>query len=99
MGTFGMNMDEVYSLGNKVSGLAGEFGESKTKLNEIVDGITSSDYTSDDAVAIAEKIKSYTPLLNEIQARLEGFGDYGMKASNITSQVNEEIKDKIASNI
>ena len=99
MGTFGMNMDEVHSLGGKISDLAGQFGKSKSKLNEIVTGITQSDFTSDDAVAIAEKIKSYNPLLNEIQARLESFGEFGAQASNITSQVNEEIKDKIASNI
>lgn len=99
MGTFGMNMDEVYSLGGKINELAGQFGDSKTKLNEIVTGITQSDYTSDDAVAIAEKIRSYNPLLNEIQARLEAFGNFGTQASNITSQVNEEIKDKIANNI
>ena len=99
MGTFGMNMDEVYSLGNKITNLAGEFDASKKNLNEIVDSITQSAFTSDDAVAIAEKIKSYNPLLNEIQARLEAFGNFGTQASNITSQVNEEIKDKIANNI
>lgn len=99
MGTFGMNMDEVYSLGNKINGLAEEFGASKNKLNEIVNGITSSAFTSDDAKAIADKIRSYNPLLNEIQASLESFGNYGQNASNIVSQVNEEIKDKIAKNI
>jgi hypothetical protein len=92
-------MDEVHALGGKISDLAGQFGESKTKLNEIVTGITQSDFTSDDAVAIAEKIRSYNPLLNEIQDRLDAFGNYGSQASNIVSQVNEEIKDKIASNI
>ncbi len=99
MGTFGMNMDEVYSLGNKINGLAEEFGDCKNSLFETVKNITSSAFTSDDAKAIADKIESYKPLLNEIQSRLESFGNYGTQASNIVSQVNSEIKDKIANNI
>ena len=96
MGTFGMNMGDVHALGGKVKELANQFEDSKQSINEIVEGITNSSYTSDDAVAIANAIKSYYPLLNEIRDRMNGFGEYGQNASNIVSQVNEEIKEKVA---
>ena len=96
MGTFGIDMNEVHALGGKVMDLAAEFNECKESINSIVEGITTSDYTSDDAVAIANAIKSYYPLLNEIRDRMNGFGEYGQAASNIVNQVNEEIKDKVA---
>ena len=59
----------------------------------------ANDYTSDDAIAIAEKCKSYNPLLNQIEAKILGFGTYGMNASRATVDLNEQIKSQIAKNI
>ena len=99
MGTFGMNTSEVHTAGVNINKQAEEFGYNHKKINEIIDGVIASDYTSDDAIAIAEKCKSYDPLLNQIQAKLEGHGTYGINASRATAELNEEIKSQIADNI
>ncbi len=99
MGTFGMNTTDVHTAGGNINKLAEEFGYNKNKINQIVEGIIESDFTSSDGVAIAEKIKSYNPLLNQIQAKLEAHGAYGINASKTTANVNEEIRANIAKNL
>lgn len=99
MGTFGMNTGEVHAAGLNITKQAEEFGFNHKKINEIIDQMVSSEYTSDDAIAIAEKCKSYDPLLNQIQAKLEGHGAYGINASRATVDLNEQIKSEIADNI
>ena len=99
MGTFGMNTGEVNARGLSITKQAEEFGFNHKKINEIIDAMIASDYTSDDAIAIAEKCKSYDPLLNQIQAKIEGHGTYGINASRATVDLNEQIKSQIAKNL
>ena len=99
MGTFGMDTGAVHTAGGNVQKQAEEFGYNHQKISNIVKGIIASDYTSTDAIAIAKSIENYDPLLNQIQAKLEGHGNYGIHASNKTTAVNEEIQSDIAGNL
>ena len=99
MGTFGMNTSDVHTFGVNINKLAEEFGQNHNKIKQIVEGIVGSDFTSDDAVAIAEKIKGYDPLLNQIRNKIESHGTFGINASRATVNVNEEIKSQIAKNL
>lgn len=99
MGTFGMDTGAVHTAGGNVQKQAEEFGYNHRKISEIVKGITASEYTSTDAQAIARSIENYDPLLNQVQAKLEGHGNYGVHASNKTTAVNDEIKSNIAAKL
>lgn len=99
MEKFGMEMDIVDASGRKVDDLGGEFGYSKRRIKEIKNTIVDSAYTSDDAQAIGRKIDEYDPLLNMIEERLRGFGNFGVVGSNMVSQTNETIKDKVVKSI
>lgn len=92
---FNMLTDETHTDGVKGRNLAEEFGVNRRKVNEIVERITASEYTSDDAIAIASEIRSFDPLLNEIQDRLENFGNIGVYASRETVGLNEQIKESV----
>lgn len=96
---FGVDMAEMHRLGVKISELAEQFGGAKKELDEIVRNLVTSGYTSDDAKAIAGAIKSYDPLLQKIQEKLDSFGRYGVTGSNMTAQTNEAIKEGIANNL
>ena len=96
---FGMDMGEMHRLGIKMSELATQFGTAKNELDEIVKGLVTSSYTSDDAKAIATAIKSYEPLLNAIQMKLDAFGQFGVGSSNATQNTNEAIISGIANNL
>lgn len=91
MGEFRMNTGVVHAAGGNIQKLADEFGYDKNKIDQIVDGIVSSDYTSDDARTIANEIKSFGPMLNNIHARLERHGAFGINASRQTLQTQEDI--------
>ena len=95
MGIFGMNTGQVRTEGGNITNEAEAFGRSKKKIVEIVDRILASDFTSDDAQAIAGEIKSHEPMLNEIQARLEAHGNFGVYAAKQTVLTNEYIKDSV----
>ena len=99
MPVFGMNMEEMTRLGTKMTDLSDQFGAAKNKLNRIVQGLVDSDYTSDDAKALANAIKSYEPLLIAIQNKLGDYGNFATGSSNLTSATNEEIKSNIANNL
>jgi len=91
MGTFKMNMETVHAEGGRISSLAEEFAINRRKIDEIVTRILSSDYTSDDGKAIANEIRSHEPMLNQIQARLEAHGNFGIRASKQTQMTTENI--------
>ncbi len=99
MGIFGMDMESMTRLGSRITGLAEQFGTAKKKLDEIVQGLVTSDYTSDDAKALADAIKSYEPLLIAIQNKLNDYGNFATGSSNLTAATNEEIKSSIADNL
>ena len=99
MGTFGMNTADVHNAGGNIQKQAEEFGYNHRKISEIVDAIVASDYTSSDAISIAESIRNYDPLLNQIQAKLDAHGIYGINASRTTATTNEEISSNIAGNL
>lgn len=95
MGEFRMNTGTVHTEGGKISNLSDDFGVSRRKIEEIVDRILASDYTSDDAKAIANEIKSYSPMLNQIQTKLERHGNFGMVASKQTIGTQEDIISRV----
>ena len=91
MGEFRMNTGTVHTEGGKISNLSDDFGVSRRKIDEIVERILASDYTSNDAKSIATEIKSHNPMLNQIQQRLERHGNFGMVASKQTIRTQEDI--------
>lgn len=95
MGIFGMDTGMVRTEGGNITNEAEGFGRSKKRIDEIVDRILASDFTSDDAQAIANEIRSHEPMLREIQARLEAHGNFGIHASKQTVLTNEEIKNSV----
>ena len=92
---FRMETAKVHSEGVRLKGLADDFGTSRNKIKEIVDRMLASDYTSDDAKAIAEEIRRHDPMLMLIQNKIEGHGNFGIKASNQTMGVQEDIITKV----
>ena len=90
-GTFSMDMNAVHNAGGNVQNLADDFGTNKARLDNIVKGIVSSAFTSADAQAIARNIESYDGMLREIQAKLQGFGNYGTASSNTVSDMQDQI--------
>ncbi len=99
MAVFGMETGAVHDLGVKVKNDASDFEANHRKINEVVNRLVSSAYTSSDALAIAEQIKSYEPLLNEIYTMIDNFGDNGIRDSQTTVATNEDITSRIAKNI
>ena len=95
MSEFRMNTGAVHTEGGKISNLSDDFGVSRRKINEIVDRILASEYTSEDAKAIANEIKSHDPMLNQIQAKLERHGNFGMLASKQTIGTQEDIISRV----
>ena len=91
MAEFRMDTGAVHTEGGKISNLSEDFGVSRRKIEEIVERILASDYTSDDAKAIANEIRSHNPMLNQIQAKLERHGNFGMTASKQTLRTQEDI--------
>ncbi len=91
MAEFRMDTGAVHTEGGKISNLSEDFGVSRRKIDEIVERILASDYTSDDAKAIANEIRSHNPMLNQIQAKLERHGNFGMTASKQTLRTQEDI--------
>ena len=95
MGIFGMDTGLVRTEGGNVVNESEAFGRSKKKIDEIVERIIASDFTSDDAQAIANEIRSHEPMLREIQAKLEAHGNFGIYAAKQTVLTNEYIKDSV----
>ena len=94
MGTFGMQMDEVFQAGKNISGLAEEWLTAKQEIEKTVEMISEA-YPSSDGIELAEQIKSYTPMLNRMQEKLALHGATGMSFANTTAATNEEIRTQI----
>ena len=91
MADFRMDTGVVHTEGGKVSNYAEDFGVNRNKIKEIVERILASEYTSDDAKAIAAEINSHDPMLNQIQGKLEAHGNFGILASKQTIRTQEDI--------
>lgn len=94
MSDFRGDTTAMYKEGRKIVNEAEAFAMSKKKIDEVVERILRSDFTSDDAQAIANRIKSYDQMLIEIQARLEAHGNFGVNAANSIDEANAYIKAK-----
>lgn len=82
------------TTGRKILNEAENFAMSKKKIDEVVERILRSDFTSDDAQAIANRIRSYDQMLREIHARLEAHGNFGVHAANSIEEANAHIKNQ-----
>ena len=91
MAEFRMETGAVHAEGGKISNLSEDYGVTRRKIDEIVERILASEYTSNDAKAIATEIKSNDPMLNQIQQKLERHGNFGMTASKQTIRTQEDI--------
>ncbi len=91
MSIFRMDAARVHSEGMRLKSLADDFGTSRNKIREIIDRMIASDYTSDDAKALAEEIKRHDPMLTLIQRKIEEHGNFGVNASRQTMGVQEDI--------
>ena len=96
---FRMSMDDVYRDGSKIVNSASEFRSDIEKIEQITNQIITSEYTSNDAVAIAEYIRSNAPKLREMAGIVEEYGQFAMKASNRTAAVQENIISDIRRNV
>ena len=98
MGTFGMNTGEVHKLGVAVTDNAQDFGTNNKKIYDIVTSLVHSHFTSPEAIALEQKLESFKPMLNEMQAALNAQGEHGMTSARKTEQTSDELSSMVAKN-
>lgn len=92
MAEFGIDLEEVNNEGERIKKLAEEFYANRKKIDEIIQKIESSGYKSEEATAIATKIRSYNPLLEKIQNKINNHGEYAKMVVKRTMATQDSIK-------
>ena len=95
MGDFRINPEVVNREGNRLNELASSFGANRRKIEQIVQRIEASEYVSKDANAIANEIRSYNPMLTQIEQRLDAHGNFAKMAVRRTEATQDDIISSI----
>ncbi len=95
MGAFKMRTDVVHSKGVNIGEQADEFGYNLRRIEEIVNGIVSSSFTSPEAKDIAAEVNRHAPALKSMLQTLERYGEFAIYASNLTEQTSDDISGMI----
>ena len=98
MGEFGMTTGEVHAGGVRINNQADEFSYAHKKLNDTIEFLLQA-YPSNDGKEIAEAVKGYEPMVNDVETRLHNNGEFSIYASKTTVNANEEVVSKIADRI
>ena len=91
MGRFKATPEVLISKGNSFCKLAEEFEATVRKTYEIVEQLVESDYKSDDAIAIATKIKEQKGALDKINQLMNEYGNFCISSGNKVLRTQEDI--------
>ena len=95
MGKFTADPEIIRAEGNKIMDQSQLFRQNTKKVFDTVNEMTSSDYLAPEARAIAEEIRSYSGMLNEMAQVIE---DYAVFCGNTSASVVNN-QDNIISGI
>ena len=96
MAEFGIDLEEVNNEGERIKKLGEEFYTNRKKIDEIIQKIG---YKSEEATAIATKIRSYNPLLEKIQNKINNHGEYAKMVVKRTMATQDSIKSRLNKNM
>ena len=99
MGDFRVNPEALNREGNRINELATNFGANRRRINEIIQRIEASQYVSADAKAIADEIRSYNPMLEKIEQKLDEHGNFAKMAVRRTEATQNDIISSINRNV
>ena len=95
MEAFKMRTDVVHSKGVNINGQADEFEYNLRRIEEIVNGIVNSAFTSPEAKDIAAEVNRHEPALKSMLQTLRRYGEFAVYASNLTEQTSDDISGMI----
>ena len=95
MGTFLAETEKLHTHGEKMIGLADDFGYAHRKIKETVKLIAEA-YPSKDGRDIAARIQDYDSTIDAMEDKLRRHGQWGQYSSRTTTAVSEEISSDIA---
>ena len=91
MGQFRIDTGRVRTSAAKIRNNADEFDRCIKRIDQIVNGIVSSQFTSPGANELGNEVKAHKPAMEEMQKTLENYGGYGTYVSKLAEQTDEDI--------
>lgn len=92
---FGAKTQLLNDKGREIKEKASEFDNNSKKIFEVVNEMVVSDYSSPEAVAIANEIRSYQDDLIQMRNAMSGYGDFCINASNLVINNQNDIMSRI----
>ena len=92
MSVFGAVPQELASNGQKMIGHAQSFQDNVKKLYVTIDNLVHSNYTSPDAIQLANEIGQYRPQMDRMAKIINDYGEYLISfAGNVVNNQQENI--------
>ena len=91
MSTFKIKPEELHMIGQQIINESNAFGQNVKKIYEDIDEMTSKSYLSNEAVAMANKIKSYQQYLINLTRIIENYGIHCQKSAKIMVETQNSI--------
>lgn len=92
---FGAKPELLITKGNELEGQSREFGSNGKKIFDTVEEMITSNYSSPEAVAIANEIRSYQDDLESMQRAIANYGEFCKIAGNKVIRNQENIISSI----
>lgn len=95
MSTFKIRPEELHMIGQQIIDESIAFGQNVKRIYENIDEMTSKSYLSNEAIAIANKIKSNQQNLINITRIIENYGIHCQKSAKLMVETQNSIIDGI----
>lgn len=95
MSTFKIRPEELHLIGQQIIDESMAFGQNVKKIYENIDEMTSKSYLSNEAIVIANKIKSYQQNLINMTRIIENYGIHCQKSAKIMVETQNSIVNGI----
>ena len=95
MSTFGAKPEILIAKGNELAEKSREFRENGKKIFDTVEEMITSNYSSPEAVAIANEIRSYQDDLENMQMAITNYSEFCKIAGNKVVRNQENIISSI----
>lgn len=95
---FVANPDILKTEGNSILDKGQQFGQNVEKIYATVEEMTSTDYLSPAARAIAAEIQSYKDELDKMTKVINDYGNYCLHSSNTVTRNEQNIIDSVNKN-